>query len=72
VVDGGASALLVFLFGHPDRSAFLRARLHARAGERGLLPPLGLEVLAKTEACAFGIAAIAWFVARARNIRPTT
>ena len=58
------SALLVFLFGHPDRSAFFFARGFTRGlvNEDFFLHWGWKWVLAKTEACAFGIAAIAWFV----------
>ncbi|HET6162228.1 MAG TPA: ABC transporter permease [Planctomycetota bacterium] len=58
------SALLVFLFGHPDRSAFFFVRGFTRGlvNEDFFLHWGWKWVLAKTEACAFGIAAIAWFV----------
>jgi ABC-type transporter Mla maintaining outer membrane lipid asymmetry ATPase subunit MlaF/ABC-type transporter Mla maintaining outer membrane lipid asymmetry permease subunit MlaE len=58
------SALLVFLFGHPDRNAFFFARAFTRGlvNEDFFLHWGWKWVLAKTEACAFGIAAIAWFV----------
>lgn len=58
------SALLVFLFTHPDRSAFFWQRGFTRAliNEDFFLHWGWMWVLAKTEACAFGIAAIAWFI----------
>jgi ABC-type transporter Mla maintaining outer membrane lipid asymmetry ATPase subunit MlaF/ABC-type transporter Mla maintaining outer membrane lipid asymmetry permease subunit MlaE len=58
------SALLVFLFTHPDRSAFFWERGFTRGliNEDFFLHWGWMWVLAKTEACAFGIAAIAWFV----------
>ncbi|MBL8841492.1 MAG: ABC transporter permease [Planctomycetes bacterium] len=58
------AGLAVFLFTHPDHDAFF----WQRAFERGLVNedfPLhwGWKwVVAKSEACAFGIAAIAWFI----------
>ena len=58
------SALLVFLFTHPDRSAFFWERGFTRGlvNEDFFLHWGWMWVLAKTEACAFGIAAIAWLV----------
>jgi ABC-type transporter Mla maintaining outer membrane lipid asymmetry permease subunit MlaE len=61
---GEFASLGVFLFTHPDRNYFF----WDRAFHRGLINeefPLHWGwnwVLAKTECCAFGIAAIAWFV----------
>ena len=58
------SALLVFLFTHPDRTAFFWERGFTRGliNEDFFLHWGWMWVVAKTEACAFGIAAIAWFI----------